>query len=551
MPKKTSKESAKTTIDYISESDHEYESETPSEEEAHNLHAESLVKVYAHAKEYDYENPWHPPKETVHSGSGFIVQFQDKKYLVTNAHVASQTGLLEVRLSEDDARYVATVKTIDNDCDLAVLEVKDKSFWQKTKPLELGDMPTVRQKLQVYGFPVGGEELCITEGNVSRIEVDTYSQAGTDLLQAQVSAAINPGNSGGPALSNGKIVGVAFQGSDEGEALGYIIPSLVLKHFLEDVPQPIYKGFPDLAFQYQELKSEALRNHFGMKKSQSGVRIKKVDPLSSAHGILEKDDILMSIDDIAIKNDGTVQMPFSKRLGLDYLLSKKHLDEVIKVKILRKGQELEETIPLRERTDTTKRVQLEFEKPPTYYIVSGIVMVPLTHNLLSENNVPSAIRAKYLRKPKKRPGDEVVYISNILGNEETRGYENHDAEVVKTINGKKIHNIRDAIKVVESNREKTHTIVTNFDNIIVVNNLSKAQQTALLQKLDIPQDRSKDLLSPPVFQPGFPENRLFVPAFTNTQTKGKEARMGRPTIESHNNPYGLRKKTAKTANVNM
>ncbi len=41
-------------------------------------------------------------------------------------------------------------------------------------------------------------------------------------------AAINPGNSGGPALSDDRLIGVAFQGLNQADGIGYIIP--VHKH---------------------------------------------------------------------------------------------------------------------------------------------------------------------------------------------------------------------------------------------------------------------------------------------------------------------------------
>src|SRR5690606_31975365 len=94
----------------------------------------------------------------------------------------------------------------------------------------------MRDKVQVIGFPMGGEEVCLTDGRASRIELGTYAQGGTELLNIQVTAPINPGNSGGPAIKPGtnEVLGVAFQGYDIGDALGYIIPAPVLRHFAEE-----------------------------------------------------------------------------------------------------------------------------------------------------------------------------------------------------------------------------------------------------------------------------------------------------------------------------
>jgi S1-C subfamily serine protease len=56
------------------------------------------------------------------------------------------------------------------------------------------------------------------------------------LLAIQIDAAINPGNSGGPVLNmHNKVVGVAFQSLQGADNIGYIIPTPVIQHFLEDV----------------------------------------------------------------------------------------------------------------------------------------------------------------------------------------------------------------------------------------------------------------------------------------------------------------------------
>lgn len=63
------------------------------------------------------------------------------------------------------------------ECDLAVLDVEDQSFWDGIKPLELGpDLPDLLEDVSVVGYPVGGDSISITSGVVSRIEMQEYAQ---------------------------------------------------------------------------------------------------------------------------------------------------------------------------------------------------------------------------------------------------------------------------------------------------------------------------------------------------------------------------------------
>ena len=56
-------------------------------------------------------------------------------------------------------------------------------------------------------------------------------------LVLQIDAAINSGNSGGPAFNEkGNCVGIAFQSlkHEDAENIGYVIPTPVIKHFIQD-----------------------------------------------------------------------------------------------------------------------------------------------------------------------------------------------------------------------------------------------------------------------------------------------------------------------------
>ena len=47
---------------------------------------------------------------------------------------------------------------------LLELDKADEAFLADIPPAEIGGLPSLRDKVYVAGFPVGGEELSITEG---------------------------------------------------------------------------------------------------------------------------------------------------------------------------------------------------------------------------------------------------------------------------------------------------------------------------------------------------------------------------------------------------
>merc|ERR1719502_1380018 len=128
------------------------------------------------------------------------------------------------------------------------------------KQVELSQkMPHLEDQVLCVGFPVGGDTISVTQGVISRIEVMLYGHSASQLLGIQIDAAINDGNSGGPAFDEaGKCQGMAFQsvGADKAESIGYVIPTVVINHFLKDLlKHGKYTGFPTLGVETQTMEN--------------------------------------------------------------------------------------------------------------------------------------------------------------------------------------------------------------------------------------------------------------------------------------------------------
>ncbi|MFT4513053.1 MAG: S1-C subfamily serine protease, partial [Planctomycetota bacterium] len=167
-----------------------------------------VVRVYSTYQDPDYECPWQNVAPRGSTGSGVVV---GPGRILTGAHVVANATFVQVQKQSDPKKVTARVLAISHDCDLALLEIDDKPFARGIKSSVVGDLPKLRDAVQVVGYPIGGEEVSITEGVVSRIEVQRYEHSQRHLLAVTVDAAINEGNSGGPVFARGKIVGIAFQ----------------------------------------------------------------------------------------------------------------------------------------------------------------------------------------------------------------------------------------------------------------------------------------------------------------------------------------------------
>jgi len=236
---------------------------------------DAVVKVFVNSNSMDFYRPWQTKGNHGSTGSGCVI---DGKYILTNAHVVTDQTFIQVRKESDPKKYTAQVKSIGHDCDLAILTVDDETFFEGITPLTFGELPLLQDKVSVIGFPQGGDKISITEGVISRVEIIPYTESNKKLLAFQIDAAINPGNSGGPVVKDGKIVGIAMQAMLSSQNIGYMIPTSIIHHFLTDLADGSYHGFPILGVEYLGTENEALRQFYQLKNSQNGVLITHVVP---------------------------------------------------------------------------------------------------------------------------------------------------------------------------------------------------------------------------------------------------------------------------------
>lgn len=147
------------------------------------------------------------PRDRRSLGSGFVVRFQDRDYVLTNAHVVD--GAEQIKLVLSDGRAIgAHLIGQDAALDVAVLEPE---MALGLAPLELGDSDDlmIGEWVIAIGNPEGLQNT-VTVGVVSGIHRRIPRGDGTFFSNLiQTDAAINPGNSGGPLINaEGRVIGM-------------------------------------------------------------------------------------------------------------------------------------------------------------------------------------------------------------------------------------------------------------------------------------------------------------------------------------------------------
>jgi len=460
----------------------------------------AVVKIYTVSNEYDYYEPWQKRGQVSGHGSGCIIS---GKRILTNAHVVANQTFIQVRRAGEAKKYTAKLEVVAHECDLAILRVNDDSFFSGVKPLDIGSLAEIRDKVAVYGFPKGGDKLSITEGVVSRVENQKYTHSRAEYLACQIDAAINSGNSGGPVIKGDKLVGVAFQSMSGGDAenIGYMVPTPIVDHFLIDIRDGKYDGIPDLGIAWQEMENPDIKSKYAMTAQQTGVLVNNIYPDSPAKGILETEDIILSIDGKTVENDGTIEFRDGERTSFDYLIQEKYINDTLELDVLRKNKIITLRVKLSEPSHDLRLVPYEeYDVAPTYFILGGLVFQPLTVNFLKlwgdkwHNNASKNLLYQYYYGQPTEDRNEIVMLSKVLADEINVGYHDVYDTIVYSVNGKRIANMNDLVKSFESYRGKYHVILDEMGRRIVLDRQKvKENDQVILRKYGINSDRSRDL----------------------------------------------------------
>lgn len=286
-------------------------------------------------------------KQQIGGGSGFIVGSDG--LILTNRHVVSDPKADYTVILNDGTQYNAQVLARDTVNDLALIKIDAKNL----SVLKLGDSETLKigQTVIAIGFTLSEYKNTVTKGVVSGVGRRVIAGDGLEssVLDGviQTDAAINPGNSGGPLLDlSGAVIGISTAVNLEGQLIGFAIPINEAKQAIESVKQHgkivrAWLGVRYVPIDRRLAEMNQLSVDYGalvVRGDQPGeLAVAPGSPADKA-GVLEN-DIILEIDGKKVDESNT----------LARIVAKKKPGDKVKMKLLRKGKEIEAEVILEER----------------------------------------------------------------------------------------------------------------------------------------------------------------------------------------------------------
>jgi S1-C subfamily serine protease len=460
----------------------------------------SVIQIFNFIQQPMWEAPWRWQPVRREGGSGFVIHTPKGLRIMSNAHVVSWSRQVLVRRFQDPRPHQAEVEFIGHDCDLALLRVSDESFFEGIEPLPFGELPEVRSTVVTYGYPAGGEQISYTRGVVSRIELQSFVHVGNrSLLAVQTDAAINPGNSGGPVVDEDKVVGVAFQGAPGLENAGFFISPEVIRHFLRDVEDGAYDGFPAAGVRLVDLQNPAYRRFLGLPEfGELGARIDSLAEVPTTKELLRPEDVLLEVAGFPVASDGTIVYR-NNRVAAGLAFQQAQHGEKVPLRLLRDRNELTLELPVSVYT-ADRAAGNQYDRPPRYFVHGGLIFTPLSQDYLrtfgrdlTDSAVADLVYELFYRRhelPETVRREPVVF-AGALAHPVNANLNVQGRALIDKINGVRIESLEDVIRAFETGDQPQHLI--EFSARQGFDCLDRAEAASanatILQTYGVPSDR--------------------------------------------------------------
>ena len=448
----------------------------------------NVLRIYATLQNPDFDLPWQRERIKSVTGSGVLI---GPNLILTGAHVIHNATFIQVQRIDEADKIPAQIKSICYDSDLALLELPDPSGLKGITPAALTTLPEPGSAVSVVGFPMGGRELSVTEGVVSRIELKRYAFSHRSLLTVTVDAAINPGNSGGPVFAGEEVVGIAFQKLSRSEGCGEMVPTPVIEVFLKGAregQQVVH--MPGLGASTQTLENPALRRSLKLPEGVSGIQVVSINHDCTLTDTFQSGDVLSSFAGESISNSGTILYRGKYRTRAEVVLSERAVGETLRVGYYRDGVFAEEEVTLRPLYHLANMSPAE---PPRYLIYGGLVFQPLSRLYLetwNSNKAPAWLTTSYYLDPRLKERTDAVVISHVLSDEINVGYESHYLQLVESFNGEAIENLNGLASALDALSEgEVHLKTQHGMHLVFDAAEARARCPVILERYKIQRDR--------------------------------------------------------------
>jgi S1-C subfamily serine protease len=428
----------------------------------------SLVKVNVTNQGWNYRIPWQKTSPGQRRGLGVLME---KNQILVTAQLVADATYIELEQAGTGQKLAAKVKAVDYEANLALLEPAQAvdGFFSGLKAMTVETGSHIGDALQVWQLDPRGE-LVRSEVDLSKINTSRYVLESSLFLAYETNGIIRTeANSFTlPVVRGGRLVGLVLRYDSKNQS-ATVLPGPIIAHFLKDMTDGNYQGFPNLGIEYQTTLDDQFREYLGMSKNQQGVYVSNVSKGGSAESAgVQKGDIILEMNGHAVDDRGDYNDTQFGRLNVSHIVrGQAFVGDPFKVKVLRDGKETMLTGKLIRKNPKDYLVwPYLFDRGPNYLVMGGLIFQELSLPFLQsfgedwENSAPLRLIfiAKHTEEYEKKGRRKVVFLAGSLPTRSTQGYERLGGHVIDKVNGKEINDLADLAAAFKEPKDGLHKI---------------------------------------------------------------------------------------------
>jgi hypothetical protein len=444
----------------------------------------SLVYINASISQYDGFQPWKrsPSVDSLCFGTA-VGPYQ----ILTTAEPLANASLIQVKIHSSGQFIPATIKVIDYDLNLCLLEIPADSIPSPLVPVTFTEEFIKGTELKGNWLSSDGT-VKTARGFLDRAMVMPCPTTYQRTLNFVVSNASRQTSRGEVYTINRKAIGIACSSSEQDV---FLIPGETILRFLKQINVSEYYGYGTPGFETFDLLDPTVRKYLKMPEDmKNGNYVSYLYSDGTGSQLLQIGDVLLAVDGISINEFGRYNHPLYESISFEHLIQKHAVGEPVTFTVWRNGQKIDlQTESSRFDSSDMLVPYQEYDKQPEYLVLGGYVFQKLTRDYLRlwGDNWPGKVpphlfhyyRDLSLKTDEKRK--DVVLLSFVLPSTINIGYQNLGRIVVKTVNGMEINKMSDLPEALKIHSESPfHSIEFEQDYptlVIPKDNLDQIDQS--------------------------------------------------------------------------